>query len=113
LKDILFFLLTLTALTANGQTVLVDHHNQPISFVHVIVNKSYFITQTDLNGILQWNDLRHLKSNDTLLFRHVSYEPLYIAFPDLSNRDTITLKERTHLVNEVNISQAERKALIT
>lgn len=110
MKDILFVLLTLTALTSNGQTVLVDHYNQPISFVHVIVNKSYFITQTDLNGILQWNDLRHLKSNDTLLFRHVSYEPLYIAFPELSNRDTITLKERTHLVNEVNISSSRKKS---
>jgi hypothetical protein len=110
MKSFLCVLLTPIALTSFGQIMFIDKDNKPISFVHVILNKSYFITQTDLNGQLHWNVVQHLKSSDTLLFRHVSYEPLFIAFPELSNRDTIALKERAHIVNEVNITSGRNKS---
>ncbi len=109
MKKILSVILIFNALVANAQIVVVDYNNKPISFVHIIVNNSYFITQTNLDGELLWGDIHYLNRNDTLLFRHVSYEPIFIRVDKLVNGDTIMLLERSYQLNEVNVSSNTQK----
>jgi hypothetical protein len=103
MKNLLCILFMLHALAADSQVVVVDKDNVPIPFVHVVVNNGYFITQTNLNGELKWSDVQHLHPADSLLFRHISYEPVRIAFKSLTDLDTIRLAERSYGLNEVHV----------
>src|SRR5690554_44114 len=92
-----------------SQIIVMDINNKPIPFVEVLSSNKHFYTQTNLNGEINWADLKNLKNGDTLFFQLITYERISIPFADLSSSDTIRLKERVHQLQEFSVVSNTKK----
>ncbi len=83
------------------QGVVVDEHNTPISDVLISVNWSRKGLLSKLDGSF------YIKANvrDTLVFKHVSFEPKAIALQNIqTNTLKVQLTRRTNILDEVTVS---------
>lgn len=89
---------------AQQQKVIVDiSSNEPIEYVNVLFFKQKKGVITNQKGIIVFTD-SNIRSDDTIIISHVSFEPLFFLYKDFQSLDTIRMKPRLASLNEVLIS---------
>lgn len=105
--SLIIFLFPLLQIYA--QIIVTDSKNKPIPYVEVISNNKHFFAQTDLNGRLDWTQIEKLDLTDTLFLNLVPYEGLFYIKGNLSNNDTLKLKERINTLPEFSVFATPKK----
>ncbi len=104
MRSLILILLYLFFSKISYSQIIVDELENPIPYVDILIStNSSFYWQTDLNGVFPKVILEKLGVNDTLILRHISFEPLYLTKKDIINREIIILKPAQYQLKEVRV----------
>ena len=107
MKQVFLFLILINFTHLNCQITIVNHSNFPIAYVKLYSSNQTLLTQSDINGVIEWGKLKNLSPTDTIYFKHISYNTKWLKKKDINN--IIVLTESNYNLSEILVTESKSK----